>query len=171
MSESGQTISNYTMYVFAREKYMRELFRSGRITREQFDRMDKLLYARFDISEVEDDIDLLIRAMEQEAADMKQSTPEISESIMPTPPKAPPATSTPTAKVSNDVEYVSLTELAREHNPTNPGYVIQLWLQNQNTIELIKLWEESNNPHFNLKACEEIQSKLSDNAFTLTAKN
>ena len=62
------------------------------------------------------------------------------------------------ATASNDIEYVLLTELAREHNPTNSGYVIQFWLQNQNTIELIKLWEETNDPHFNLKACEEIQA-------------
>ena len=60
MSESGWTISNYTMYVFAKEKYMRELLRSGRITQAQFDKMDKLLYARFNISEIEDEIDLSI---------------------------------------------------------------------------------------------------------------
>jgi len=42
----------------------------------------------------------------------------------------------PAATTSNDIEYVSLTELARDHNPTNPGYVIKRWLQNQNTIEL-----------------------------------
>ena len=171
MSESGRTISSYTMYVFAKEKYMRELLRSGRITQEQFDKMDKLLYARFNISEIEDEIDLSILSRESELSVIRQTVLETPESNMSTPSKTPPAKSVPVVKVPSDIEYVSLTELARGYNPSNPGYLIQLWLQNQNTIELISLWEESNNPHFNLEACEEIQSKLRDSAFTLTAKN
>ena len=170
MSESGQTISNYTMYVFAKEKYMRELLRSGRITQAQFDKMDKLLYARFNISEIEDEIDLAILFRESELSAIRQAVLETPESNMSTPP-TPPVKSAPIVKVPNDIEYVSLTELARVHNPSNPGYVIQLWLQNQNTVELMRLWEESNNPDFNLKACADIQTKLRDNAFTLTAKN
>ena len=171
MAESGRTISNHTMYVFAKEKYIRELLSSSRITRDQFDKMDKLLYARFGVSEIEDDIDLLIRSMAQESQEVKKESPEPSKPIISTPPILPLTEPTATAIVSNAIEYVSLTELAREYNPTNPGYVIQLWLQNHNTIELIRLWEEANNPHFNFTACEEIQARLRDNAFTLTAKN
>jgi len=135
---------------------MRELLRSGRITQEQFDKMDKLLYTRFEISEIEDEIDLSILSKESELPMIRQAVLETTESIVPKLPKAPPAKSVSMDTASNDIEYVSLTELARVHNPSNPGYVIQLWLQNQNTIELIRLWEESNNPNFNLKACEEI---------------
>jgi KilA-N domain. len=114
---------------------------------------------------------LSVLSKESELPIINQALLETHESNMSTPPKTPLAKSVPVVTESNDIEYVSLTELARVHNPSNPGYVIQLWLQNQNTVELMRLCEESNNPDFNLKACADIQTKLRDNAFTLTAKN
>lgn len=42
---------------------------------------------------------------------------------------------------------ISLTKYARRKNETNPGYVIQSWLRDKNTIEFLRLWEKENNAY------------------------
>ena len=38
-------------------------------------------------------------------------------------------------------EYVSLTHIARQKNFENPSYVIQSWLRDRNTLDVLYLWE------------------------------
>ena len=45
-------------------------------------------------------------------------------------------------------EYVSLTHIARQKNFENPSYVIQSWLRDRNTLDVLYLWEIENNPGF-----------------------
>jgi len=45
-------------------------------------------------------------------------------------------------RVREDTDYVSLTELAKRRNPSNPSYVIQSWLRDKNTIEFLRFWEK-----------------------------
>lgn len=169
MPETGRAVSKHTMYVFAKEKYLKTLLQSGKITQEQYEEMERFLYERFQIADV-DDFDIPIAPQPQQQTDIR--TPEESDQILePRETEQAPANASLENGQDNDAEYVSLTELAREYNPDNPGYVIQAWLQSQNTIEFLKLWEEANNPAFNLAACEDIRSKLRDNTFTLTAKS
>ncbi len=67
-------------------------------------------------------------------------------------------------------EYVSLTNIARLKNFENPSYVIQSWLRDRNTLDILYLWETENNPNFKKDGYEGIVNKLSNPSFTLTAK-
>lgn len=67
-------------------------------------------------------------------------------------------------------EYVSLTNIARLKNFENPSYVIQSWLRDRNTLDVLYLWETENNPDFKKGGYENIVNKLSNPSFTLTAK-
>ena len=68
------------------------------------------------------------------------------------------------------MDNVSLTDLARRKNPSNPSYVIQSWLRDRNTIEFLRLWEKENNPEFKDDEVNMLLQKLSESSFTLTAK-
>ncbi len=41
----------------------------------------------------------------------------------------------------NDVDYISLTDLAKYSNPENPANVIIHWMSNKGTFDYIELWE------------------------------
>ena len=44
-----------------------------------------------------------------------------------------------------DVDYISLTDLAKYSNPENPANVIIHWMSNKGTFDYIGLWEQLNN--------------------------
>ena len=48
----------------------------------------------------------------------------------------------------------------------NPGYVIQNWMRNRNTVRFLGLWEHFHNPDFNYIEFEAIEL----NSFVLTPK-
>ena len=73
-------------------------------------------------------------------------------------------------RVREDTDYVSLTELAKRKNPSNPSYVIQSWLRDKSTIEFLRLWEKDNNPEFNNDEAEALVKRVSESSFTLTTK-
>lgn len=71
----------------------------------------------------------------------------------------------------NERRMVSLTQFAKRKNETNPGYVIQSWLRDRNTLEFLRLWEKEYNPHyFNDEAAKNLIEKTHEPSFTLTAK-
>ncbi len=45
-----------------------------------------------------------------------------------------------------NVDYISLTNLARYKNPVEPKDVIKNWLRAKMNIEFLALWEQMNNP-------------------------
>ena len=51
-----------------------------------------------------------------------------------------------------NVDYISLTDLARYKNPIEPKDVIKNWLRAKTNIEFLALWEQMHNP--NLKGVE-----------------
>lgn len=72
---------------------------------------------------------------------------------------------------NNKYQMVSLTQFAKRKNKTNPGYVIQSWLRDRNTLEFLRLWEKENNPYyFNDEAAKKLIEKTHEASFTLTAK-
>ena len=73
-------------------------------------------------------------------------------------------------RARDDSDYVSLTEFAKRKNPTNPSYVIQSWLRDKNTIEVLRLWEQENNPEFKNDEAEALIKRVSEPSFTLTTK-
>lgn len=69
-----------------------------------------------------------------------------------------------------DKSTYSLTEIAKKKDEFNPSYIIQTWLRNVNTLELLCLWEKEHNPDFNLKEAKKLIVKTKESSFTLTAK-
>ena len=53
-------------------------------------------------------------------------------------------------RIGNE-EYISLTDLAKYANPTDPSGVIRNWMSNKNSFEFYSLWEELNNENKKLK--------------------
>jgi len=45
-------------------------------------------------------------------------------------------------------DYISITEIARHKDSANTDSIIQNWLRNRNTIELLGFWELMYNPGF-----------------------
>lgn len=48
----------------------------------------------------------------------------------------------------DDLDYISLTDIARVRNPDEPKDVVKNWLRNRSTIEYLGLWEKINNQEF-----------------------
>ena len=67
-------------------------------------------------------------------------------------------------------DYISLTDIARRREGEYPGYVIQNWLRNKNTIAFIGLWEVLHNINFNCLEFEAIKGEAGNNSFVMTPK-
>ena len=48
-----------------------------------------------------------------------------------------------------DVDYISLTDLARYEDNDDPSGLIKQWMSNKDSFDYYSLWEELNNPNFN----------------------
>ena len=68
----------------------------------------------------------------------------------------------------NGVDYISLTDLARYKNPTNPGDVIIKWMSNKSSFDFYSLWEELSNEHFKLAEFREFKNDSATQSFTMS---
>ena len=59
-----------------------------------------------------------------------------------------------------DIDYISLTDLARYKNPLSPGDVIIKWMSNKSSFDFYCLWEELSNPNFKLAESRELKMTL-----------
>jgi len=71
---------------------------------------------------------------------------------------------------SRDNDYISLTDIARYKDSERTDYIIQNWLRNRNTIELLGFWEMLYNPDFKPIEFDGFKKQAGLNSFTLTAK-
>lgn len=69
---------------------------------------------------------------------------------------------------SGQVDYFSLTDIARFQNPEAPASVINHWMRLHNTIEYLGLWEELHNPDFISNEFNRFLNESGYNAFTLS---
>jgi hypothetical protein len=67
-------------------------------------------------------------------------------------------------------EYISLTDIARYKDSSNTDTIIQNWLRNRNTIELLGFWEQMYNLNFNPLEFEGFRKQAGLNSFVLTPK-
>lgn len=67
-------------------------------------------------------------------------------------------------------DYFSLTDIARYKDATNTDSIIQNWLRNRNTIELLGFWEQMYNPDFKPLEFEGFRKQAGLNSFVLTPK-
>lgn len=71
----------------------------------------------------------------------------------------------------NNINYISITDLAKYSNPDDPSGVIRNWMSNKNSFAFYSLWEEMNNPDFNSVELHGIKTKeVPYNRFTMTPK-
>ena len=47
------------------------------------------------------------------------------------------------------MDFISITDIAKLKNVTDPNGVVANWMRNRNTIEFLGLWESLYNPKFN----------------------
>ena len=64
----------------------------------------------------------------------------------------------------------SVTDIAQKRENEYPGFVIQNWMRNKNTIEFLGLWESIHNPDFNYLEFEVIKKEAGFNGFVMTPK-
>jgi len=67
-----------------------------------------------------------------------------------------------------DIDYISLTDLARYKNKENPGDVIIKWMSNKSSFDFYCLWEELSNPNFKLAESREFKINAATQAFTMS---
>ena len=65
-------------------------------------------------------------------------------------------------------EYISLTDIARKKNPSEPKDVVKNWLRSKSTIEFLALWEKINNPDFKGVEIDSLLIEAGSNSFTLS---
>jgi len=65
-------------------------------------------------------------------------------------------------------EYISLTDIARYKNPTEPKDVVKNWLKSKSTIEFLGLWEQINNKNFKGVEFDSFKRESGSNSFTLS---
>ena len=68
----------------------------------------------------------------------------------------------------NGVDYICISDIARQKNMIDPNGVIGNWMRNRNTIEYLGLWETLHNPNFNPLEFEGFRKEAGLNAFTLS---
>ena len=49
----------------------------------------------------------------------------------------------------DNIDYISLTGLAKYQNENDPSGVIRNWMSNKNSFDFYNLWEELHNENFN----------------------
>ena len=68
----------------------------------------------------------------------------------------------------NNVDYISLTDLAKYKNSNNPGDVIIKWMSNKSSFDFYCLWEELFNEDFKLAESREFKNDSANQAFTMS---
>tara|TARA_R110002153_G_scaffold228568_1_gene381526 strand:- start:1443 stop:1712 length:270 start_codon:yes stop_codon:yes gene_type:complete len=67
-----------------------------------------------------------------------------------------------------DIEYISITDIARFKNTARTDDLIRNWLRNRNTIEFLGIWEKLNNPDFKPVEFDGFKIEAGLNSFALS---
>jgi len=67
-------------------------------------------------------------------------------------------------------DYISLTDMAKYKNAEATGLVISHWMSTRYTVEFMGVWEQLNNPDFNVTDFSNIKNESGSNGFVLTSK-
>ena len=68
----------------------------------------------------------------------------------------------------NEEDYISLTDLARYQNSSDPSFTIKNWLRKIDTINYVGLWEQIHNSKFNLVEFDQIKTEYGKNSFAMS---
>lgn len=67
-------------------------------------------------------------------------------------------------------DFISVTDIARHKDPEHTDTIIQNWMRNRNTIELLGFWETIYNPDFKPLEFEGFRKQAGLNSFVMTPK-
>ena len=67
-----------------------------------------------------------------------------------------------------DIDYISLTDLARYKNPVSPGDTIIKWMSNKSSFDFYCLWEELSNSKFKLAESREFKNNSANQSFSMS---
>lgn len=68
----------------------------------------------------------------------------------------------------NNLDFISLTDLARYANPEDPKIPVQTWMRNKNVISFLGLWEQLHNPNFKGLEFTTFESEAGKNSFYMS---
>ena len=67
-----------------------------------------------------------------------------------------------------DEDFISLTDMAKIKNSEFPADVIKNWMRLRGTIEFLGIWEQINNPEFNMVEFDQFKKESGHNYFVMT---
>ena len=70
--------------------------------------------------------------------------------------------------LQNGIDYICITDIARQKNPIEPKDVVKNWMRLKNTLEYLGLWEKLNNPDFKGVEFDPLLAEAGSNAFTMS---
>ena len=68
----------------------------------------------------------------------------------------------------DNIDYISLTNLAKYQNSTDPSFTVKNWLRKVTTIDFVGLWEQLHNSNFNLVEFDQIKTEYGKNSFAMS---
>lgn len=68
----------------------------------------------------------------------------------------------------NGMDYISISDIARQKNPVEPKDVVKNWMRLKNTLEYLGLWEQLNNPSFKGVEFDPLFKDAGSNSFTMS---
>ena len=68
----------------------------------------------------------------------------------------------------NGIDYICITDIARQKNETEPKDVVKNWMRQKNTLEYLGLWERLHNPNFKGDEFDPLFAEAGSNAFTMS---
>lgn len=68
----------------------------------------------------------------------------------------------------NGIDYICITDIARQKNPVEPKDVVKNWMRVKNTLEYLGIWEKLNNPGFKGVEFDPLLAEAGSNAFTMS---
>ena len=66
------------------------------------------------------------------------------------------------------IDYICITDIARQRNPIEPKDVVKNWMRSKNTLEYLGLWEMLNNPNFKGVEFDPLLRDAGSNSFTMS---
>lgn len=68
----------------------------------------------------------------------------------------------------NGIDYICITDIARQKNALEPKDVVKNWMRVKNTLEYLGIWEKLNNPNFKGVEFDPLLAEAGSNAFTMS---
>lgn len=69
-----------------------------------------------------------------------------------------------------DFNYISLSDLAKYQNASDPSFTVKNWLRRVSTLDYVGLWEQLHNIDFNMVEFDQIKKEYGRNTFAMSPR-